>query len=69
MISAIVKFLVSFPKLGALFFKIHDEYKKELSTKRSIKHGDLIDDWVRDAKTDEDTGVRRETPEPRLFRE
>ena len=68
MIFSIVKLLLAFPKLGRLFFKIHSEYKKEISTSRLAKHRDLIDDWVRDAETDENTGVPERTAAPRIFR-
>ena len=69
MISTLVKLLLAFPRLGALFFKVHREYEKKLSTDRYIKHRDLIDNWVREPAPDKDTGVSPRTAEPRFFRE
>ena len=48
MISTIVKLLLAFPRLGALFFKVHKEYEKKLSTDRYIEHRNRINDWVRE---------------------
>mgnify|MGYP001184499896 FL=1 len=69
MISTIVKLLLAFPRLGALFFKVHKEYEKKLSTDRYIEHRNRINDWMREPSSDKDTGVSPRIATPRFFRE
>lgn len=66
MISTIVQLLIAFPKIGALFLKVRTAYVKELATRRHNKHDDLIKQWVRNPKEEQDTGVRTGTEQPRV---
>ena len=66
MISLIVQLLISFPKIGALLLKLKREYVKELVTRRDNEHRNLINEWVRDAKREQDSRVSPKTEQPRV---
>ena len=66
MISVIVQLLIAFPKIGAMFLKVRTAYVKELATRRYNKHDDLIEQWVRDSKAEQDTRVHTGTEQPRV---
>lgn len=66
MISLIVQLLIAFPKIGALLLKIKREYVKELVTRRDNEHRNLINDWMRDAKREQDSRVPPKTEQPRV---
>ena len=66
MISLIVQLLIAFPKIGALLFKLKREYVKELVIRRDNEHRQRIDDWVRDAKREQDSRVPPKTEQPRV---
>ena len=66
MISLIVQLLIAFPKIGALLLKLKREYVKELVTRRDNEHRNLINEWVRDAKREQDSRVPPKTEQPRV---
>ncbi len=66
MISIIVQLLIAFPKIGAIFLKVRTAYVKELATRRHNKHSARINDWVRNPKAKQDTGVPTGTEQPRI---
>ena len=66
MISLIVQLLIAFPKIGALLLKLKREYVKELVIRRDNEHRQRIDDWVRDAKREQDSRVPPKTEQPRV---
>ena len=66
MISVIVQLLIAFPKIGAMFLKVRTAYVKELATRRYNKHDDLIEQWVRNPKAEQDTRVPTGTEQPRI---
>lgn len=66
MISLIVQLLIAFPKIGALLLKLKREYVKEIVTRRDNEHRQRIDDWVRDAKREQDSRVPPKTEQPRV---
>ena len=51
MVKLIVSFLIQFPKMADLFFKIRDEYAKEIKNRRRERNYKLINRWVHDDKT------------------
>ena len=66
MISLIVQLLIAFPKIGALLLKLKREYVKELVTRRDNEHRNLINEWVRDVKREQDSRVPPKTEQPRV---
>ena len=66
MISLIVQLLISFPKIGVLLLKLKREYVKELVTRRDNEHRNLINEWVRDVKREQDSRVPPKTEQPRV---
>jgi hypothetical protein len=65
-ISLIVQLLISFPKIGVLLLKLKREYVKELVTRRDNEHRNLINEWVRDVKREQDSRVPPKTEQPRV---
>jgi hypothetical protein len=65
-ISLIVQLLIAFPKIGALLLKLKREYVKELVTRRDNEHRNLINEWVRDVKREQDSRVPPKTEQPRV---
>ncbi len=66
MITLVVQLLIAFPKLGRLFLDIKREYVKELVNRRQSEHSDIINDWMRDAKGEQDSNLPPKTEQPRL---
>jgi hypothetical protein len=65
-ISLIVQLLIAFPKIGVLLLKLKREYVKELVTRRDNEHRNLINEWVRDVKREQDSRVPPKTEQPRV---
>ena len=68
MIKLFVKLLISFPKIGELFYKIVEAYEKEVYKKQYNSNDDLIDEWMFTPKpfppSDEDSLFYLETESP-----
>ncbi len=48
MVKLIVSFLLQFPKMADLFFKVRDEYVKSVKERRRDSNDERINRWVRD---------------------
>lgn len=58
-VALLVKALFLFPKLEGLLRRAFQDYEHQQYLKRHRAYGDVIDEWMRDAPSDqdEDTGV------------
>lgn len=55
MFPLIAKFVIAFPKMGRLFFELLDRYEKQKRIKRHNRNTTLINNWVRNPNSKQDS--------------
>ena len=73
MIKLLVKLLINFPKIGELFYKVVEDYEREVYKRQYNVNDDLIDEWMFSSKpqspSDKDPLLYLETESPFVHNE
>ena len=64
MIKLLVSFLINFPKICEYLFKIVEAYEREALNRNRKRNIDLIDEWLQNEPTEQDSPFSLETESP-----
>ena len=68
MIKLLVTFLINFPKICEYLFKVVEAYEREALNRNRERNVDLIDEWLQDTDTEQDSPFSLETESPFVHR-
>mgnify|MGYP001232645820 CR=1 FL=1 len=68
MIKLLVSFLINFPKICEYLFKVVEAYEREALNRNRERNVDLIDEWLQDTDTEQDSPFYLETQSPFVHR-